>query len=98
MGVQKGLLKGSKFSGSHSTVIPSAIPAVQAAKDSPYVTKIGLGIINPVRPSKEHIKFSEVSGGLRMQVRGTNAVQLFWVYTTEPEQVMQEIMTKWQAR
>lgn len=94
----KGLLKGPKFSGNHSTVIACAIPAIIAAKESPHVTKIGLGIISPIRPSKAHIKFTMVSGGLKMQVRGTNAVQLFWLYTKEPDTVIKDITTKWENR
>ena len=94
----KGLLKGPKFSGNHSTIIPCAIPAVQAAKDSKHVSKIGLGIITPVRPSNPHIKFTPVSGGLKMQVRGTNAVQIFWLYTTETDVVIREITVKWEQK
>src|SRR5277367_5552919 len=45
----KGLLRGSKFNGRHSTVIPSAIAAVEAAKACPHVTKIGLGVITPTK-------------------------------------------------
>ena len=67
----KGLLKGAKFNGRHSTVIPSAIPAVEAAK---------------------------ASGAIKMQVRGTNAVQLFWVYTNRPDEVIEEITRQWDAR
>jgi hypothetical protein len=95
----KGLLRGPKFSGNHSTVIPTAIPVVLAAKESPHVTKIGLGIITPVRAGAQpHIKFTSVSGGLKMQVRGNNAVQLFWLYTTEPDTVIKDITTKWENR
>ncbi len=98
MAHDKGLLKGNKFNGRHSTVIPSAVPALEAARDSPLVTKIALGVIKPIKPGPERLKFSEVSGGLKMQVRGTNAVQIFWVYTTEPEKVIQEITWKWERR
>lgn len=94
----RGLLKGAKFNGRHSTVIPSAIPAVQAARDCPDVTKIALGVITPMRAAHEHLKFTPVSGGLKMQVRGTHAVQVFWLYTTHPDQVIQEITKKWQER
>ncbi len=69
----KGLLRGPKFNGRHSTVIPSAIPAVEAARDSEHVTKIALGVITPIKTGKEHLKFSAVSGGLKMQVRGVHA-------------------------
>jgi hypothetical protein len=94
----RGLLKGSKFNGRHSTVIPSAIPAVEAARDCPHVTKIALGVITPIRAAEEHLKFTPVSGGLKMQVRGTHAVQVFYVYTTRPDEVIEEINKKWEIR
>ena len=94
----RGLLKGPKFNGRHSTVIPSAIPALQAARDCSLVTKIALGVITPIRPGPEHLKFTPATGCLKMQVRGTNAVQTFWVYTTSPDDVVSEIMGKWEIR
>jgi hypothetical protein len=94
----KGLLRGPKFNGRHSTVIPSAIPAVEAARDSEHVTKIALGVITPIKAGKEHLKFSEVSGGLKMQVRGVNAIQVFWLYTKKPQDVIEEIQTQWEQR
>lgn len=94
----KGLLRGPKFNGRHSTVIPSAIPAVEAARDCEHVTKIALGVITPVKTGKEHLKFSEVSGGLKMQVRGTHAIQVFWLYTTRPDDAIEEIQAKWEMR
>jgi hypothetical protein len=94
----KGLLKGSKFNGRHSTVIPSAIAAVEAAKTSAHVTKIALGLITPVRAGEEHLKFTDTGGGLKMQVRGTHAVQVFWIYTTHPNEVIEEITRKWEQR
>ena len=94
----KGLLKGSKFNGRHSTVIPSAIPAVEAAKGCVHVTKIALGIITPTKLAEEKLKFTKASGALKMQVRGTHAVQLFWVYTNRPDEVIAEITQKWEER
>jgi hypothetical protein len=98
VGHEKGLLKGAKFNGRHSTVIPSAIPAVEAARDCPHVTKIALGVITPLRSGEEHLKFSPVSGGLKMQVRGAHAVQIFWLYTTRPDDAIAEIQEKWNRR
>ena len=95
---EKGLLRGSKFNGRHSTVIPSAIPAVEAAKACAQVTKIGLGIITPSKAGEERLKFTKASGALKMQVRGTNAVQLFWLYTNRPDDVIAEITAKWEGR
>ncbi len=94
----RGLLKGPKFNGRHSTVIDSAIPALEAARDSTLVTKIALGVITPIRVGAEHLKFTPASGCLKMQVRGTNAVQTFWVYTTSPDAVVAEITAKWKSR
>jgi hypothetical protein len=94
----RGLLKGSKFNGRHSTVIPSAIPAVEAAKACEHVTKIALGVITPVKTSDEHLKFTQASGALKMQVRGVHAVQVFWVYTNRPDEVIEEITRKWEER
>lgn len=91
----KGLLKGSKFNGRHSTVIPSAVAAVEAARDCPHVSKIALGVITPLRAGKPHLKFIPVSGGLKMQVRGPHAVQILWLYTTRPDEVIAEITKKW---
>jgi len=94
----KGLLAGGKFNGKHSTVIPDAVAAIEAAKACRYVSKISLGIIKPVRPSQPHLKFTPVSGGLKMQVRGVNAVQHIWVYTTEPDKVIAEVTVKWNTK
>ncbi|HVO98271.1 MAG TPA: hypothetical protein VMT15_09410 [Bryobacteraceae bacterium] len=94
----KGLLRGPKFNGRHSTVIPSAIPAVEGARDCEHVTKIALGVITPLKAGTEHLKFSPVSGGLKMQVRGVHAVQIFWLYTTEPDQVIEQVTKRWEER
>jgi len=94
----RGLLKGAKFNGRHSTVIPSAVPAVEAARDCPHVSKIALGVITPTRSAQEHLKFTPGTGGLKMQVRGTHAVQVFWLYTTRPDEVTAEITRKWDER
>jgi hypothetical protein len=94
----KGLLRGPKFNGRHSTVIPSAIPAVEAARDCVYITKIALGVITPIKTGAEHVKFSPVSGGLKMQVRGVHAIQVFWLYTTRPDDAIAEIQKKWDER
>jgi hypothetical protein len=94
----KGLLKGAKFNGRHSTVIPSAIPAVEAAKACAHVTKIGLGLITPTKNGEERLKFTKASGALKMQVPGTHAVQLFWLYTNRPDEVIAEITRQWDQR
>jgi hypothetical protein len=79
-------------------VIPSAIPAVEAAKACAHVTKIGLGVITPAKAAEERLKFTPASGGLKMQVRGAHAVQIFWLYTTRPDDAIEEITRKWDER
>jgi hypothetical protein len=94
----KGILKGSKLTRSHTTVIEAAIPAVSAAKESAYVSKIVIGVITPTKTGQPRIKFTPIQAGLRMQVRGNSAVQIFFVYTDRPDDVMREITEKWTAR
>lgn len=94
----RGLLEGPKFNGRHSTVIPDAIPAVEAARDSPHVSKIALGVITPLHKGSTHLKFTPTNGGLKMQVRGSHAVQIFWLYSTNPDAAISEITDKWNAR
>ena len=94
----KGLLKGSKVTRSHTTVIEAAIPAVSAAKESPHVSKIVIGVIKPTKTGQPHIKFTPIQAGLRMQVRGNSAVQIFFVYTDRPDDVIREITEKWEER
>jgi hypothetical protein len=94
----RGLLKGSKVTRSHTTVIEAAIPAVNAAKESPHVSKIVIGIIKPAKNGQPHIKFTPIQAGLRMQVRGNSAVQIFFVYTDRPDDVMREITGHWNER
>jgi hypothetical protein len=94
----KGLLKGSKLTRSHTTVIEAAIPAVNAAKASPHVSKIVIGVITPTRTGQPRIKFTPIQAGLRIQVRGNSAVQIFFVYTDVPDEVIREITEKWEQR
>jgi hypothetical protein len=55
-------------------------------------------IITPTKNGEERLKFTKASGALKMQVRGTNAVQLFWLYTNRPDEVIEEITRQWDQR
>ena len=96
--IPKGLLKKGKFSLSHTTAIEDAIPLLRAAKNSPSVTKIVLGKIDPLRPSKPHLRFTHILAGLKMQVRGKNAVQIFFVYTTKPLETERHLQKIWSGK
>lgn len=96
---KKGLLKGPKTNrNSHSTTIKEAAGAIAAAKLCPHVTKISLGLIKPITAlhgAPPHLKFVEMSGGLKMQVRGQNSVQLIWVYTAKSTETIAFINERW---
>ena len=57
-----------------------------------------VGFDRAVRLAEERLKFTKASGALKMQVRGTHAIQTFWVYTNRPDDVIEEITTKWEQR
>ena len=98
MAKKKGLLRGPKNNRNHSTSIDEAANAIRAAKLCPHVTKVSLGLIKPISPLRgapPHLKFVEMSGGLKMQVRGQNAVQLIWLYTIKPTETIAFINERW---
>jgi hypothetical protein len=99
MGRRKGLLKGAKTNRNHHTTIKEAVNAIKVAKECPHVTKISLGLIKPITPLRgaaPHLKFIEMSGGLRMQVRGQESVQFIWLYTTAPAETITFINERWE--
>jgi hypothetical protein len=77
---KKGLLRGNKFNGRHSTVIPDAEAFLLCAKDIEIVSKISIGLITPCSVGPTRIKIKEDQHALRVQVRGKNAVQTFYLY------------------
>ena len=84
---RQGSAQGIEIVVAHSTVIPSAIPAVEAAKACAHVTKIGLGIITPVKNGEERLKFTKASGALRRcRCAAPTRFQLFWLYTNRPDE------------
>jgi hypothetical protein len=94
-----GLLAGAKTNkNSHSTLIAEAMVAVKIAKLCPHISKISLGLIKSIKPLRgpdPHLKFVQMTGGLRMQVRGQDSVQYVWIYTTMPEETIAFINERW---
>src|SRR3712207_9047145 len=45
----RGLLRGPKFNGRHTTLIDAAVPVVMQLRDDPRVTKIIIGVIKSRR-------------------------------------------------
>jgi hypothetical protein len=78
--MKKGLLRGTKFSRSHTTVIPEAEEFLACAKGIALVNKISIGLITPCSSGPIRIKIKIDPHALRIQVRGRSAVQTFYIY------------------
>jgi hypothetical protein len=83
----RGLLRGPKFNGKHTTVITPAYPVVELLRDDSRVSKIVIGIISSRRGSGISLKAVTIEAGLRITVSGPSSVQQFYAYTADPERV-----------
>ena len=83
----RGLLKGPKFNGRHTTLIAAAIPVVERLRDDPRVTKIVIGVITSRRGKTTSIKAQPIDAGLRITVAAPRNVQELYAYTNDPEGV-----------
>jgi hypothetical protein len=86
---QKGLLKGPKFNGKHTTLIAAAQRAVVALRDDPRVTKIVIGMITSRRGRTTTLKAVPINAGLRVTVVSPQNVQELYVYTDDVAGVQQ---------
>lgn len=86
---QKGLLKGPKFNGKHTTLIAAAQRAVVALRDDPRVTKIVIGMITSRRGRTTALKATPINAGLRITVVSPQNVQELYVYTDDVAGVQQ---------
>ena len=96
MPAPKGLLRGSKLSSRHSTVIEYAIPLIEAAKRHEAVSKIVLAEIARVGGGNPRVKFVPIPAGLRMVVRGPNNQQVIFLYTSQASTVQTFLKNAWQ--
>ena len=83
----RGLLKGPKFNGRHTTLIAAAIPIVARLRDDPRVTKIIIGVITSRRGKTTAVKAQAIDAGLRITVAAPRNVQELYAYTADPEGV-----------
>lgn len=93
--VQRGLLRGSKISAKHSTVIDEAIPLVLFIKEIPEVSRIILGEIVVLKVGERRLRLVPVQAGFRIVVRGSTAQQTFFVYTADPFGTQKSIEQFW---
>ncbi len=80
----RGLLRGPKFNGKHTTLIAPAYSVVALLRDDERVTKIVIGIIKPRKGSGFAVKAVAIEAGLRIMVSGPSSVQQFYAYTSDP--------------
>ncbi len=79
---ERGLLKGPKFNGKHTTLIAAAERVVRLVRDDPRVTKIVIGIITSRRGHTTTIKAVPITAGLRVTIIAPHNVQELFLYTT----------------
>ena len=84
----RGLLRGPKFNGKHTTLIAPAFPMVELLRDDDRVTKIVIGVIKPRKGSGVSLKAVPIEAGLRIMVSGPSSVQQFYAYTSDPAGVI----------
>ncbi|MEI6043939.1 MAG: DUF2103 domain-containing protein [Chloroflexota bacterium] len=83
----RGLLRGAKFNGKHTTIIAPAYPMVELLRDDSRVSKIVIGIIKPRKGGGISLKAVTIEAGLRITISGPSSVQQFYAYTADPEGV-----------
>lgn len=93
----RGLLKGPKFNGRHTTLIAAAVPLVERLRDDPRVTKIVIGVITSRRGKTTAIKATPIDAGLKITIAAPHNVQELYAYTSDPAGV-RELITAGSAR
>lgn len=87
----RGLLRGPKFNGRHTTLIDAAVPIVERLRDDPRVTKIIIGVITSRRGKTTVVKATPIAAGLRITISAPRNVQELYAYTSDPAGVQASI-------
>ncbi len=86
---------GGKINHSHTTVIDAAIKVITLAESLPEVSKISLGKITAGLPTGIHrIKCLAITGGLRVEVRGTSSKQQLFIYCSDPVRISEMLVAR----
>ena len=94
----RGLLRGPKFNGKHTTLIVPAQTLVELLREDDRVTKIVIGVIKQRKAGNFSLKAVIIEAGLRLQITGPSSVQQLFAYTADPEAVKADLEKAWQAR
>lgn len=87
-------LAGKKIAKSHSTIINEAKIVLQSIQSSHLVNKIVTGDIKVIKTGPQRIKITLIPAGLQLMIRGRNARQKIFIYTSNPEAVKIIIQNK----
>lgn len=98
MNAKRGLLKGGKFSGSHTTLSETSAFVAGLLKDLPEVSKIVIGPITKTRPGTVRLKIFRVPAGLKLTVRSVNSAQVLFAYTNRPDETESYLSGRWRKR
>lgn len=93
MNTPSRLLRGSKASGRHSTVIPCAVAFIKRIKAMSCVSRFIPGKVAHVGNGKRRAYTAPIPGGVRVVIRGTCDRQEFAVFTSNVDAVADVIRT-----
>ena len=88
---RRNALRGSKFSGRHTTIVEEGRGLIGRLKKCDTITKIIIGHIKVIRKGPCRVRVKTIPAGLELMVRVPSARQLFLVYTLEPCVVKESI-------
>ena len=78
-----------KITNSHSSATESTNKIIKSLKKTGLVSKISLGIIKKTKGKSGNInlKYSSISGGLKVTIVGGGTVQEIYIYTDKTEEI-----------
>lgn len=91
-------IAGKKVAKGHSTIIDEAEKLLKFLYKHPLVDKIVTSEIKSIEHGPRRIKITKIEAGLKLMIRGINARQLVFVYTTQPEITAKQIEEFWQKK
>lgn len=93
--MSKNHRSGGKMGGRHTTVIDASKPIIDYLLKNPYVTNIIAGRIKTgIGAAPQRLKLREESGCLLITVRGSASVQEIRVFSTEMQQVINDLQNE----
>lgn len=96
MSGKKGLLKGAKRRGKHTTVLSMTEKLIREAKQYAEVTGINPSRIYPKRGGAPRLTLHPNNGGWNIYVRGGGGTQLLIISSSDPEKTLHKLSAFWE--